>query len=183
MSRSAPDPVVQDLFRSLTPLSSVADSNDEVDRLLTFPAAPERSLVNYNADESDLSSLSSSDEGGDTTSYPIKCGRTLRPRVVNALISTVPHGPYSPERVRSSSPVDQPSWTSKKRKRTESSNDNTHSTAREQKPKPSPYVSEESCHQCRNWPRYAFMRCTSHDGSSRLCRKLFCVSCVTKRFA
>jgi hypothetical protein len=190
MSGHPLNPIIQDLFSSLTPLPPVSDSNGEVGRLFTVPVAPERGLVNYNADESDLSPLSSSDEEVENinvTLRPIKGGRTLRPRDATALTSTANHSTSSLEAMnvaRPPPPVDQPPQTSKKRKRTDSFGSGTPSATRGQKLQPNPYVSKDGCHQCRSRPRYAFMRCTSNDGSAaRPCRKLFCASCVTKRSA
>jgi len=180
---------VHDLSRSLTPLSSISDSTDEVDRLLTGSVSPERSLTNDHADdESDLSPLTSSDEEEDidTTPRPIKGTRALRPRVAKPLTSTAEHETPSAQTLTQPGPSsleDQPSSLSKKRKRTESLTTRTSSTAQKQKPKPDFYVSEDRCHQCRNRPRYAFMRCTSKDESGETCRRLFCVSCIIKRFA
>lgn len=180
---------LHDLPRSLTPPPSATDSNDEVDRLLTVPVTPERSLVDDRAEEeSDLSSLTSSDEEGedvDTTPRPIKGGRTLRPRVAKVIPSTVECATSSLETISLPSPpstVDQPQRASGKRKHTESLPAEATPAARVPKPKPGPYVSQDRCHQCRNLPRYAFMRCTSSDESGRLCRKLFCASCVIKRY-
>ena len=186
------DPVIHsafhDLSRSLTPLSSASDSNDEVDRLLVGPATPEPTTANYCVDEeSDLSPLTSSDEEDiDATPRPIKLGRTLRPRVAKGSTSAAEHAAPAPRAL--SPPVQSPSaaWpstASRKRKRTEDLTVETPSAMQEKKPKPGPYVSEDRCHQCRNRPRYAFMRCTSNDEYGRPCRKLFCASCVTKRFA
>lgn len=191
MSRHPPATAIQGLFHASTPFSSVGDSNDEVDRLLAVPLTPECSLANYtDVDESDLSPLTSSDEEAEninTTPRPIKGGRTSQPRDTKSLTSTVERATLSPEAtnpLRPPSPVDRPSLAHKKRKRTESSGDTTSSTAQGKKPKPGPYVSQDACHQCRNKPRYAFMRCTSNDESAdRPCRKLFCASCVTKRSA
>lgn len=178
---------IHDLSRSLTPLSSIADSTDEVDRLLTGPISPERSQVDGCADEeSDLSSLTSSDEEEDidTTPRPIKAIRTLRPRGTKALTSgteyATPSAQTSSLSVPSSS-VEPPPKASKKRKRTESFTAKVSPAAQRQKPKLDSYVSEDRCHQCRNRPRYAFMRCTSKDESDVPCRRLFCVSCITKR--
>lgn len=175
-----------DPSRSLAPPSSVADSNDEVDRLLTVSTTPARSPANYNSDgESELSSLTSSDEEGEdinATPRPLRSERMLRPRITKALIPTVEHATASPAMISLPSPpatVDQPS---KKRKHTESITAQTTSTTREQKPKPGPFVSEERCHQCRNFPRYAFMRCTENGASGQPCRKLFCASCIIKRY-
>jgi hypothetical protein len=180
---------IRDLSRSLTPLSSIADSTEEVDRLLAGSVTPERSLANEYADEeSDLSPLTSSDEEEediDTTLRAIRGTRTLRPRGTKPLTSTVEHATPSAQtssRPVPSSSVEQPSKTSKKRKRSGSLTVNT-STAQEQKPKLDFYVSRDRCHQCRNLPRYAFMRCTSKDESGLLCKRLFCVSCITKRSA
>ena len=177
---------IQDLSRSLTPLSSIADSTDEVDRLLTGPVTPERSLSNGHADEeSDLSPLTSSDEEAEDTNTTPRLfvgKRTLRPRGTKAQTSTVEHATASTQMLSqpgTSSSLDQPPSTSKKRKRSESPTAQTPPTVHKQKPRPGFYVSEDRCHQCRNRPRYAFMRCTSKDGS---CGRLFCVSCITKRF-
>jgi len=184
-----PHAAIHDLSRSLTPLSSISDSTDEVDRLLTGSVTPERSLDNDRADEeSDLSPLTSSDEETediDTTPRTIKDIRTLRPRGAKALTSTVEHATPSTQtlsRPGPSSLVDQPSRASK-RKRTESSTIKTPPTAQRQKPQLDFYVSEDRCHQCRNRPRYAFMRCTSKDEYGESCGRLFCVSCITKRSA
>lgn len=178
-----------DLSHSLTPLSPAADSNDEVDRLLTFPVTPEWSLPDDRADEeSDLSPLTSSDEEGkdvNTTPRPLKDRRMLRPRVAKVIPSMIEYTTSSLEATGLPSPpsaVDQPQRISKKRKHTESLPAEITPTARAPKPKPGPYVSKETCHQCRNLPRYAFMRCTTNDESGRLCRKLFCASCVIKRY-
>lgn len=181
---------MQDLSRSLTPLSSVADSTDEVDRLLTGPVTPERSPVNSRVDEeSDLSPLTSSDEEAndvDTTPRPLVGIRTLRPRGAKALTSTVEHATPSIQpssRPGPSSLVDQPSRTSRKRKRTEILTIRIPPLAQRQKSKLDFYVSEHRCHQCRNRPRFAFMRCTSKDESGDPCKRLFCASCITKRSA
>lgn len=184
-----PHAAIHDLSRSLTPLSSISDSTDEVDRLLTGAVTPECSLDNDRADEeSDLSPLTSSDEEMediDTTPRAIKDTRTLRPRGAKAFMSTVGHAtPSTPtlSRPGPSSPVDQPSRVSK-RKRTESFTIKIPPTAQRQKLKLDFYVSEDRCHQCRNRPRYAFMRCTSKGESGEACERLFCVSCITKRSA
>ena len=181
---------IHDLSRSLTPLSSIADSTDEVDRLLAGSVTPERSLTNDYADEeSDLSPLTSSgeEEGDiDTTPRVMKGTRTLRPRGTKPLTSTVEHATPSAEtssRPLPSSSVEQPSGTSRKRKRAESLPAKSSPTPQKQKPKLDFYVSEDRCHQCRNRPRYAFMRCTSKGDSGAPCRRLFCVSCITKRSA
>jgi len=178
---------IHNLSRSLTPLSSIADSTDEVDRLLTGSVSPERSLANDYADEdSDLSPLTSSDEEEEninTTPRIIKGTRTLRPRGTKPLTSTVEHA--TPSAQMSSQPVPSSSveQPSKKRKRVESLTPKPSPTVQKQKHKLDFYVSEDRCHQCRNRPRYAFMRCTSKDESGAPCRRLFCVSCITKRSA
>ncbi|KAF9644413.1 hypothetical protein BDM02DRAFT_981282 [Thelephora ganbajun] len=184
-----PYAAIHDLSRSLTPLSSIADSNDEVDRLLTGPVTPERSLADDRADEeSDLSPLTSSDEETediDTTPRTMKGTRTLRPRGARALTLTVELSTPNTQtlsRPGKSSSVEQPSGKSKKRKRTESLTAETSHKTQKQRPKLDVYVSEDRCHQCRNRPRYAFMRCTSKVGSSESCKRLFCVSCITKRY-
>ena len=181
---------IHDLSRSSTPLSSISDSTDEVDRLLTGFVTPERSLANDYTDEmSDLSPLTSSDEDeedNNTTPRTIWGTRTLRPRGTKPLASAVEH--TTPNAQTSSQPtpsssVEQPSRASKKRKRAESLTANTSPTAQKHKPKLDFYVSEDRCHQCRNRPRYAFMRCTSKDQSEEPCSRIFCVSCITKRSA
>ena len=181
---------IQDLSRSLTPLSSIADSTDEVDRLLTGFVTPERSPTRGRAnEESDLSPLTSSDEEAEdinTTPRPIEGKRTLRPRGAKALVSTVEHATASTQMLSRPGPdssVDQPPRTSKKRKRTETPPAKTSPTAHRQKPKLDFYVSDDRCHQCRNQPRYAFMRCTSKDGSGGSCKRVFCASCIIKRSA
>jgi len=181
---------IHDLSRSLTPLSSIGDSNDEVDRLLTGPVTPEHSPANDRVDEeSDLSPLTSSDEEAediDTTPRTIKGTRTLRPRGTKGLTSTVEHATPStqtPARPRPSPSVDQPSKTSKKRKRTESPTSKASPAVQKLKPELDFYVSDDRCHQCRNRPRYAFMRCTWKDKSGEPCKRLFCVSCIAKRSA
>jgi hypothetical protein len=186
-----PRAAIHDLSRSLTPLSSsVADSDDEVDRLLAGSVTPERSPGNDRADEeSDLSPLTSSDEEAEdinSTPRALGCRRTLRPRGTKAPTSTVEHATPStqaPSRPGPSSSVDQPSRTPKKRKRTESLPVKTPPTAQKQKTTLDFYVSDDRCHQCRNRPRYAFMRCTSKDESGESCKRLFCASCITKRSA
>lgn len=189
MSSQSLDPTIQDPFRSSAPLSLVADSNDEVDKLSAVTITPEGDLVDYNDDESDLTPLNSSDEEArniNTTPRSIKNKRTSRPRVARASTSTVERAASSPKGSsphRPPSPVGQPAWTNRKRRRTEHSRDKTPSTTQVQKPKPGSLVGGDNCHQCRNGPRYAFMRCTSNDQSGRPCRKLFCVSCITKRSA
>lgn len=181
---------IRDLSRSLTPLSSIADSTDEVDRLLAGSVTPERSPADdYVDEESDLSPLTSSDEEEediDTTPRFIRGIRTLRPRGTKPLTSTVEHTTPSAQtssRPVPSSSVEQPPKTSKKRKRAGSLTVETLPTAQKPKPKLDFYVSEDRCHQCRNRPRYAFMRCASKDESGVLCSRLFCVSCITKRSA
>jgi len=82
-----------------------------------------------------------------------------------------------------SSSVEQPSRASKKQKRAESPTANTSPTAQKQKPKLYFYVSEDRCHQCRNRPCYAFMRCTSKDESSAPHRRPLRASRTTKRSA
>ena len=186
---SLPGPM-DDLSRSLTPLSSIADSTDEVDRLLTGPFTPERSLTNDYADEeSDLSPLTSSDEEMediDMTPCLVRSTRTLRPRGTTALVSKVESATVNTQAQSPpvpSSPVEQPSRASRKRKRTDSVTTKPSPTAPKPKPKLDFYVSGDRCHQCRNKPRYAFMRCTSKDESGTICKRLFCVSCITKRSA
>lgn len=190
MSGHRLDPTTQVLFHSLIPLPSVSDSNLGVDKLFTLPVTSECGLLNHNGDESDLSPLSSSDEEAEdihSTQRPIKGGRTLRPRDAKASMSTAESAPSGPEAIslpRSSSPVDQSSPVPKKRKRNESSMDETPTAIRGPKPKPGSYASKERCHQCRNLPRHAYMRCTSNnDSTANPCRKLFCASCVLKRSA
>jgi len=186
-----PRPAIQDLSRSLTPLSSIADSNDEVDRLLAGSVTPERSPTNGRAgEESDLSPLTSDDEAGniDMTPRPLENRRTLRPRGTKPSTSTVGHATPSTQTLSwpgPSSSLDLSSRTSKKRKRTESLTTTTKAspTVHKQKAKLDFYVSEDRCHQCRNRPRYAFMRCTSKDKSGQTCKRLFCVSCIIKRSA
>lgn len=185
-----PHASIHDLSRSLTPLSSIADSTDEVDRLLAGSVTPERSLANDRLDEeSDLSPLTSSDEEEediDTTPRPAMAIRTLRPRGTKALTSTAEHATPSAQTLSQpgpSSSVDQLQRTSTKRKRTESPTGKFPPVAQKQKLKLNFYVSEDRCHQCRNRPRYAFMRCTSKDESGKPCKRLFCVSCITKRSA
>lgn len=182
---------LHDLSHSLTPLSPAADSNDEVDRLLTFPVTPEWSVADDRADEeSDLSPLTSSDEEGEdvnTTPRPTKGRRMLRPRVAKVIPSMIEYATSSLELEAIGLPsppsaVDQPQQISRKRKHAESLPAEATPAARVPRPKPGPYVSKDRCHQCRNLPRYAFMRCTSNDESGRLCRKLFCASCVIKRY-
>jgi hypothetical protein len=179
----SPDAVLHELSRSLTPLS--ADSNDEVNRLSTPPITPKLGLANYHVDEeSDLSPLTSSDEEEEETLHPISSGRTLRPRVSRFSALTSERSTSSPQTMSLPStppPVDQPSRASRKRKRSESLTAKTTFVAQEQRHGPGPHVSEDRCHQCRNRPRYAFMRCTSYNESGRACRKPFCVSCVIKR--
>lgn len=181
-----PRSAIQDLSRSLTPLSSMSDSTDEVDRLLAGSVTPERSPANGRGDEeSDLSPLTSDDEAEDinATPRPLEGKRTLRPRGTKESTSTVEHATPSMQTLSwpgPSSSVDQSSRTSKKRKRVESK---PSPAVQKQKPKLDFYVSEDRCHQCRNRPRYAFMRCTSKDKSGQSCKRLFCVSCVVKRSA
>jgi hypothetical protein len=179
---------IHDFSRSLTPLSSVADSNEEVDKLLALHTSPTRGIPNDFADgESDLSPLTSSDEEMediDTTPRPVKIARTLRPRAAKAPIPVVDHSASSRATTNLSSPpptVDQPQRASQKRKRTETPKDKTTPTMPKQKS--GPFVSEVLCHQCRNRPRYAFMRCTADNENGLPCKKLFCVSCVIKRSA
>lgn len=186
---SLPGPM-DDLSRSLTPLSSTADSTDEVDRLLTGPFTPERSLANDHVDEeSDLSPLTSSDEEIEdigTTPRLARSMRALRPRGAKAPASNMEPTTTNPRASSPpvpSSPVEQPSKASRKRKRTDSLTTKPSPTVLESGPKPGSYVSEDRCHQCRNLPRYAFMRCTSKDESGIACKRLFCVSCITKRSA
>jgi len=182
-----PPSAIQDLSRSLTPLSSIADSSDEVDRLLAGSVTPERSPAHGRGDEeSDLSPLSSDNEAEDidTTPRPPEGRRVLRPRGTKASTSTVEHATPSTQTLSwpgPSSSVDQSSRTSKKRKRVESLTTKASSAVQKQKPKLDFYVSEDRCHQCRNRPRYAFMRCTSKDKSGQPCKRLFCVSCIFKR--
>lgn len=178
------------ISRSLTPLSSTADSTDEVDRLLTGPFTPERSLANDDADEeSDLSPLTSSDEETediDTTPRPVRSTRALRPRGVKASASNaepVTTNAQASSPPVPSSPVEQPYKAARKRKRTDSGTTKPSPTVLELKPKLGSYVSKERCHQCRNLPRYAFIRCTSKDESGTTCKRLFCVSCIIKRSA
>jgi len=184
-----PPSAIQDISRSLTPLSSIADSTDEVDRLLTGPVTPERSPANGRGDEeSDLSPLTSDDEAVDinATPRPLQSRRTLRPRGTKASTSTMEHATPSTQTLSwpgPSSSVDQSSRTSKKRKRVESLTTKPSPVVQKQKPKLDFYVSEDRCHQCRNRPRYAFMRCTSKDKSGQYCKRLFCVSCIVKRSA
>ena len=184
-----PPSAIQDLSRSLTPLSSIVDSSDEVDRLLAGSVTPERSLANgRGVEESDLSPLTSDDEAEDinATPRPLESGRTLRPRGTKASTSTVEHAPPSTQTLSwpgPSSSVDQSSRTSKKRKRVESLTTKASPAVQKQNPKLDFYVSEDRCHQCRNRPRYAFMRCTSKDKSGQSCKRLFCVSCIVKRSA
>ena len=183
LTMDSPDAVLHELSRSLTPLS--ADFNDEVNRLSTAPVTPKFDLANYHVDEeSDLSPLTSSDEEQEEPLHPISSGRTLRPRISRLSALTAECSTSSPETMSLPStppPVDRPSRASRKRKRSESPTAKTTFVAQEQKHRPGPHVSEDRCHQCRNQPRYAFMRCTSHNESDRACRKLFCVSCVIKR--
>jgi len=184
-----PHSAIQDLSRSLTPLSSIADSTDEVDRLLTGPVTPERSPVNGRGDEeSDLSSLTSDDEAEDINKTPrlLESRRTLRPRSTKASTPTVEHATPSAQTLSWPGPassVDQSSRTSKKRKRIESLTSKPSPAMQKQKPKLDFYVSEDRCHQCRNRPRYAFMRCASKDKFGQSCKRLFCVSCIVKRSA
>ena len=184
-----PRAAIQDLSRSLTPLSSIADSTDEVDRLLAGSVTPERSPTNGRAnEESDLSSLTSDNEAGDihTTPRPLESRRTLRPRGTKASTSTMEHATPSTQTLSRPGPslsADLSSRTSKKRKRTETLTTTTKPsrTVQKQKPNLDFYVSEDRCHQCRNRPRYAFMHCTSKDKSGQSCKRLFCVSCIIKR--
>jgi hypothetical protein len=185
-----PRAAIRELSRSLTPLSSIADSTDEVDRLLAGSVTPERSPGSGHVDEdSDLSPLTSSDEEAedlDTTPRPLEGKRKLRPRGTRAPISTLEHATPSTQtlsRPGPSSSVDQPLGMSRKRKRTESLPAKATPTARRPNPKLDLYASEDRCHQCRNRPRYAFMRCTSKNESGQSCKRLFCVSCITKRRA
>jgi hypothetical protein len=181
----SPHAILHDPPRSLTPLSSVADSNEEVNRLSTVSLTPEPSLVDHHIDEeSDLSPLTSSDEEEEEILHPIEGGRVLRPRIPR-LSNFAAEQPASSPEIMSlpspPSPVDRPSRASRKRKRSESPVATTTLVAQKQRQGPGPYVSEDRCHQCRNGPRYAFMRCTSSNDSGRSCRKLFCVSCIIKR--
>lgn len=185
-----PHASAQDISRFSTPLSSIADSTDEVDRLLAGSVTPERNLANGRADvESDLSSLTSSDEESedmDTAPHLLAGKRTLRPRGTNAPTSTVEHATPStqnPSQPGPPSSADQLSRASRKRKRVESPTVKTSLTVQKPKPKLDFYVSDDRCHQCRNLPRYAFMRCASKDESGVICKRLFCVSCIVKRSA
>lgn len=187
---SPPHAAIHDISRSLTPLSSIADSTDEVDRLLTGSVTPERSPGNGRVDEeSDLSPLTSSDEEAediDTTPRVFKFERTLRPRGMKVPTPTTEHttpNTRALSRPGPSSSADQPSRASKKRKRTETLSVNAPPTTQKQQTTQDFYVSGDRCHQCRNLPRYAFMRCTSKLKSGESCGRLFCVSCIIKRSA